>query len=48
MNMTNKHEPTGKTFWQKNEAFILGAGFIILMLGVWEIVPSAITLSKAM
>ncbi len=46
--MIDKNEITQKTFWEKYEAMILGAGFIIVMLAVWQIVPSVITLSKGM
>jgi len=39
---------TRNTFWEKNEALILGAGFIFLVIALWQIVPWIFTLSKGM
>ena len=36
---------TGKTFVEANESAIFGGGFILLMLGLWELVPHIVTLS---
>lgn len=41
-------EITRKTFWQANEPHILGGGFIILVLAIWEAVPHVVNLSKGM
>lgn len=41
-------EVTRKTFWEANESYILGGGFILLFLLVWELVPHVFTLSKGM
>ena len=37
-----------ETWWEKNEPMVLGVGFIVLFLLIWEAVPHVITLSKAM
>lgn len=51
-NLTQTNEDLGeitrKTFWQANEPHILGSGFIILLLALWEAVPHVLTLSKGM
>lgn len=41
-------EITKKTFWEANEPHILGIGFFLLVLLVWEAVPHVITLSRGM
>lgn len=46
--LTNEGQIARKTFWQKYEAMILGGGFIILMIAIWQIIPAVITLSKGM
>lgn len=39
---------TRKTFWETNEPLILGVGFIVLVIVLWQIVPSFFTMSKGM
>lgn len=39
---------TRKTFWQANEPHVLGVGFIVVFLLLWEAVPHAISLSRGM
>jgi NitT/TauT family transport system permease protein len=41
-------EITRKTFWEINEPYVLGIGFIVLVLLIWEALPFFITLSKGM
>ena len=41
-------EITRKTFWEANESVILGFGFIVVALAVWQIVPHVLTLSRGM
>ncbi len=45
---TDLGEITRKTFWEANESHILGAGFIILFLLIWQAVPLVFTFSKGM
>lgn len=39
-------EITRKTFWEANESVVLGFGFIVVALAVWQIVPHVLTLSR--
>lgn len=41
-------EITRKAFFEANESYILGGGFIILFLLVWEAVPYVVTLPKGL
>ena len=41
-------EITRKTFYEKSESYLLGGGFILLVLMAWEAVPYVVTLSKGM
>ena len=41
-------EITRKTAWETNEPYVLGFGFIILVLLLWEAIPWVMTLSKGM
>jgi NitT/TauT family transport system permease protein len=41
-------EITQETWWEKNESMVLGGGFIVLFLLIWEAVPQLITLSEGM
>jgi NitT/TauT family transport system permease protein len=40
--------PPEESFYEANESFILGAGFIVAVLAVWELYPLIFGLSKAM
>ena len=37
-----------RSFWDRNESIILGTGFIVLVIIIWQLVPSVLTLSKGM
>jgi NitT/TauT family transport system permease protein len=37
-----------RSFWDRNESFILGTGFILLVIVIWQVVPSVLTLSRGM
>ena len=37
-----------KTIWEANEPYILGIGFIVLVLVAWELIPRVVTLSRGM
>ncbi len=39
---------TQETWWEKNEPMVLGGGFIVLFLLIWEAIPHVFTLSKGM
>ncbi len=39
---------TEETWWERNEPMVLGVGFIVLFLLVWEAVPYVFTLSKGL
>jgi NitT/TauT family transport system permease protein len=39
---------TEETWWERNEPMVLGVGFIILFLLVWEAIPYVFTMSKGM
>lgn len=39
---------TQKTFWERNEPLLLGGGFIVLMMVIWQLVPFVFPMSKAM
>ncbi len=39
---------TRKTAWEASEPYVLGIGFIIVVLLVWEVTPRIVTLSKGM
>jgi len=39
---------TRKTFWENNEPLILGAGFIVLVIVLWQVVPLFFAMSKGM
>ena len=41
-------EITRKTFYESAESYVLGGGFIVLMLLLWEAVPHVVTFSKGM
>ena len=41
-------EITRKTAWEINEPYILGIGFIVLVLLLWEAIPWVLTLSRGM
>ncbi len=39
---------TEETWWERNEPMVLGVGFIVLFLLMWEAVPHVMTLSKGL
>ena len=39
---------TEETWWERNERMVLGSGFIVLFLLIWEVVPLVLPLSKGM
>jgi NitT/TauT family transport system permease protein len=39
---------THKTMWEINEPYVLGIGFIVFVLLLWEVSPYVLTLSKGM
>ena len=41
-------EPLPESFYERNEAHILGYGFIVLVLAIWELFPLVFELSKGM
>ena len=45
---TGLGEITRKTFWEANESHILGGGFLVLFLLIWQAVPLVFTFSKGM
>ena len=41
-------ELTQRTFWERNESLVLGTGFIVAVIVIWQIVPTVLTLSRGM
>src|SRR5690606_6229667 len=41
-------EITRRTFWEANEKHVLGTGFIVLTLLIWEATPYIVTFSRGM
>ena len=50
--MSDTGHPSGEithaTWWERNEPIILGMGFIVVFLLIWEAIPLIFTLSKGL
>ena len=41
-------EITHETWWERNEPIVLGMGFIVVFLLIWESIPLIFSLSKGL